>query len=275
MKFTTLMENTACREDLCAAHGLSLYIETPNHKILFDMGPSAQFAENAAALGVDLAEVELAFLSHGHFDHSGGLEAFLEKNTTAPVYLHKTAFGPYFAGTGEERRYIGIDQALHRYDTRFVGTDGIFRMDDELTLFSGVPDEFGAMEASATLCFEKEPGVDVPDDFRHEQNLLITAEGKAVLVSGCAHRGIVNIIRKAETLLGRRLDAVISGFHLFQLKEGDEASDELIKRTAEALLPGDTVYYTGHCTGDYAFEALKAILGPRLYRLSGGARWEL
>ena len=114
-----------------------------------------------------------------------------------------------------------------------------------------------------------------PDDFRHEHNLLITAEGKTVLVSGCAHRGIVNIIRKAEALLGRRPDAVLAGFHLFQLKEGDDASNELIKRTAEALLPGDTVYYTGHCTGDYAFEALKTILGPRLCRLSGGQGGEL
>ena len=93
MKFLTLMENTACREDLCAGHGLSLYIETTKHKILFDMGPSGAFAENAEALGVDLKQVDVAFLSHGHFDHSGGMEAFLKGNETAPVYLHKGAFG--------------------------------------------------------------------------------------------------------------------------------------------------------------------------------------
>lgn len=274
MKFTTLMENTACRDDLCAGHGLSLYIETPKHKLLFDMGPSAAFADNAAALGVDLTQVDLAFLSHGHYDHSGGLEAFLQKNPAAPLYLHKGAFGSYWSTAGE-RHYIGVDQTLRRYVRRFIETDGTYKIDEELTLFDDVPDEFGALGASAALVFEKEPGVDVPDDFRHEQNLLITAEGKTVLVSGCAHRGIVNIIRKAEALLGRRPDAVIAGFHLFQFKEGDEVSDALIKRTAEALLPGDTLYYSGHCTGDYAFDALQHILGTRLRRISGGSSIEI
>ena len=84
-----------------------------------------------------------------------------------------------------------------------------------------------------------------------------------------------NILNEAKKRLGRLPDVTFGGFHLFQLKEGDEASNELIKRTAEALLPGHTVYYTGHCTGDYAFEALKTILGPRLCRLSGGQGGEL
>ena len=184
MKFLTLIENTACREDLCAGHGLSLYIETPKHKILFDMGPSAAFTENAAALNVDLTQVDVAFLSHGHFDHSGGMEAFLKANETAPVYLHKGAFGSYWSAAGGDRRYIGVDPALRQYASRFTETEGTYKIDEELTLFDAVPDEFGAMGASASLRFEPEPGSDIPDDFRHEHNLLITAEGKTVLCTG-------------------------------------------------------------------------------------------
>ena len=92
MKIITLLENGACDAALGSAHGLSLYIETPKHRILFDMGPDEQFLSNAEKLGVDLREVDLAILSHGHYDHGGGLEAFCKRNPTAKIYLRKGAF---------------------------------------------------------------------------------------------------------------------------------------------------------------------------------------
>ena len=270
MKIITLLENTSCGEEFAHAHGLSIYIETKKHKLLFDMGPSPDFAANAEKLGVDLKAVDLAVLSHGHFDHAGGLETFLHINVSAPVCIHDGAFGSYWSEAGGSREYIGVDQNLKAYRDRFAQTRGVVVIDDELTLFDGVADEFGGLGASAMLKFDREDGTSVPDDFRHEQNLLITEDGKAVLVAGCAHRGIVNIIRKAEVLLGRELDAVIAGFHLFQLTAGDPNSDALIRRTGEALAEGRCVYYTGHCTGEYAFEILHEILGQRLRRITGG-----
>ena len=275
MKTVTLLENTACCRDFAQDHGLSLYIETARHKILFDMGPSGDFAANADRLGVDLGAVDLAVLSHGHFDHAGGLGAFLQRNTAAPVCIHAGAFGSSWSERGGQRHYIGVDQALRSCRGRFAETKGVVVIDQELMLFDGVEDGFGAMGASAALKYEKTDGTSVPDDFRHEQNLLITEGDKAVLVAGCAHRGIVNIIRKAEALLGRELTAVVAGFHLFQLAAGDPEADALIARTAAALAPGRTVYYTGHCTGDYAFERLKEVLGDRLCRITGGQGFEI
>lgn len=109
MKIVTLLENTACREGLRAAHGLSLYIETPRHKLLFDMGPNEDFLANAGALGVDLTAVDLAVLSHGHYDHGRGLAAFCRCNDHAPVYIHSDAFGAFYAlDEGGEPRYIGL-----------------------------------------------------------------------------------------------------------------------------------------------------------------------
>ena len=94
MKVVTLMENTVCREGFRCEHGLSLYLETGNHKILFDAGQSAAFAENAEKLGVDLSKVDFAVLSHGHYDHGGGLGKFLQIHPKAPVYVSRYAFEP-------------------------------------------------------------------------------------------------------------------------------------------------------------------------------------
>ena len=117
MKITTLLENGACGAELGSAHGLSLYIETPKHKILFDMGPDEQFLSNAEKLGVDLKAVDLAILSHGHYDHGGGLEAFCKLNDTAKIYLRQGAFGDYVALEEDgDLRDIGLDPALHQYE---------------------------------------------------------------------------------------------------------------------------------------------------------------
>ena len=109
-----------------------------------------------------------------------------------------------------------------------------------------------------------------PDGFSHEHNLIVREDGKAVVFGGCAHRGIVNIRDAAAKLLGREPDAVVSGFHLFNLTEGNEAGDALIRRTGEALKDGAAVYYTGHCTGDHACGILEDILGDRLHRITSG-----
>ena len=274
MKFVTLLENGACDAELGSAHGLSLYIETSKHKILFDMGPDEQFLSNAEKLGVDLKTVDLAILSHGHYDHGGGLEAFCKLNDTARIYLRKGAFGEFVALEEDgSLRYIGLDPALQKYADRLVFTDETLRLDEELLLFSDVPDAYGALSASGKL--KERQGMNLLQDcFLHEQDLLITAEGKTVLVSGCSHRGIVNILRSARALAGGEIGAMVGGFHLFQLEEGDPAADRLIEMIGTALLAGKTVYYTGHCTGDYAYEKLKTVLGDRLHRVLGGTRLE-
>ncbi|SFP47961.1 7,8-dihydropterin-6-yl-methyl-4-(beta-D-ribofuranosyl)aminobenzene 5'-phosphate synthase [Oscillibacter sp. PC13] len=275
IRVTTLLENTACREDLCHAHGLSLYIETPRHKILFDMGPNDDFLANAKALGVDLAAVDLAVLSHGHYDHGGGLAAFCRLNSRAQIYLHRAAFGAYYAREADGAlRYIGLPLGLEEFRDRFVLTGEETVIDRELTLFANPAAVFDIGSASAKLG-EKVGGELLPDAFRHEQSLLIQAAGKSVLVAGCAHRGAVNILAEARRRLGKDPDALFGGFHLFELAAGDPAADALIDATGEALLPGKTMYYTGHCTGAYAYERLSAVLGERLRPMTGGSVAEI
>ena len=162
--------------------------------------------------------------------------------------------------------------AWHDELTAFVKD---MRIDGELTLFDGVADRFGGLDASAALMERLTDGTFRRDEFAHEQDLLVTAEGKSILIAGCAHRGVVNIRNRAETLLGRPVDVIVGGFHLFELPPGDPDTDALIGRTARALTAGSTVFYTGHCTGEYAFEKMSAVLGGRLRRISCGSVTEL
>ena len=271
MKITVLLENTTCRDDLKCEHGLSLHVETARHSLLFDMGPNAMFLENAAALGVDVAGVDVAFLSHAHDDHSGGLELFCKRNETAPVYLQKEAWGEYYVVTPQKCKYIGLDKTLKKYAGRFRPVEGHTVLDEELQLFSdGMGSDYWS-HANDTLRERK--GGDYPrDEFRHEQDLIVTEGGRAVLFGGCAHRGVVNILRRAEELLGRAPDAVVAGFHLFNPSLGASEPRELVEAIARELAARpDTVYYPGHCTGQEAFDVLRETLGERLIAIHTGS----
>ena len=168
MKIWTLMENTTCREDLQAEHGLSLWLETGERQILFDAGQTDAFADNAEKLGVDLSRAELAILSHGHYDHSGGLPRFLQCNETAPVYLSRCAFEPHLNAANSD---IGLDPALLGHD-RLVYVDEELRLGPGLTLYSCNGWE-RAYETDPFGLTVLEDGVPRPEDFRHEQYLLV------------------------------------------------------------------------------------------------------
>lgn len=275
MKIVTLLENTSRRPGLAAARGLSLYVETAAHKLLFDMGPDASFLENAGALGVDLSAVDLAVLSHGHSDHGGGLAAFCEINQTARICLRREAMRPYFAVLpGQAPSYIGLPRMLATLSERFAFTGDCQELDGGLTLFSDVKDD-RSLRAVAPKLQERTGEGFRPDGFAHEQHLIVEENGKAALLAGCGHLGIVNILRAAERHLGRRPDVVFGGFHLFELKPDAPESEALIAATAAELQKGTTVYYTGHCTGDWAYERLRETLGDRLRPMDCGASAEL
>ena len=254
MKITVLTENTSVSDSFEAEHGLSLYIETGVCKILFDMGQTDMFARNAERLGISLEEVDVAVLSHGHYDHGGGLKRFLEINDKAPVYVSRHAFGDYYNGC---EKYIGLDKAL-KESGRLIFTDDEYKISDSLTLYSCNEKEkvydFGSFGLN-TL----ENGAFFPDPFLHEQYLLIEENDKRVLVSGCSHKGIINITEWF------RPDVLVGGFHFSSLP-----LDETLKTHAEYLSGFDTDFYTCHCTGLGQYEFMKRLM-PRLHYLSTGS----
>lgn len=274
MEICCLLENHG-KNDCLGEHGLSLLLHWEGHALLFDMGASARFLENAARMGEDVADVEAAVLSHGHYDHGGGLAAFLAHSAQAPVYVRAEAFGQRgsLRPTGEMAQ-IGLDPAL-RENPRLRLLEENAEILPGALLFADVPHAAPLPQANGVL-FCREGGSWAQDPFPDEQNLLLRAEGKTVLVTGCAHRGIVNIVRRARELAGGGLDAVIGGFHLSNPRTGVCEPEETLQGVLDCFAEqADTRFYTGHCTGDAAFARLQAALPGRVFPLWSGARIEV
>lgn len=262
MKIVNLMENTEGVLGLHTEHGLSFYIETPKHKILVDAGATGAFAENAGKLGVDLSGVDIAVLSHGHYDHSGGLETFAQINPKAPIYMRANAVDDFYHVTKEERRYIGISAKVKSLPQNIFVT-GDIRIDGELGLFTNVKGR--RCWPSGNLELKKlENGEFVQDDFSHEQYLVISESGEDVLISGCAHNGILNILDCYRERYGKNPGKVISGFHMMKKQGFTDADVAEIEQTAKELATMDTHFYTGHCTGTDAYDIMKKIMGDKL-----------
>ena len=259
MKLTVLTENTACREDLTAEHGLSLYIEACGKKILFDSGASAAFAQNAETLGVDLSGVDLMILSHGHYDHGGGIRKFLELNETAPVYLHKNAFAPCVSAAGA---YIGIDKTLRNCD-RLHFVSGKLQLAPGLWLYDCNRRKRYVPVTPYGLGLRRKNTMQ-PENFLHEQYLLIEEAGKKICISGCSHKGIENIVKWFSP------DILVGGFHFMRLED-----TAVLQEKADTLLKSNAVFYTGHCTGQMQFSVLKERMGDRLFAIPTGTVLEV
>lgn len=260
MRVVTLIENTTSREALTAEHGLSLYIETGNRRILFDAGESGAFADNAAALGVDLQTVDCAILSHAHHDHGNGLVRFLEINDHAPIYMHRRAAEPHYNGT---EKYIGIAKEL-------IGHPRIIPTGDTLVLGCGM--QLCTCNALASGCPASARGMTVKcgedflqDSFDHEQYLVIEENEKRIVISGCSHKGILDIVKWLEP------DVLIGGFHFAKL-DPDGEDRAFMEDAARQLLARECVYYTGHCTGQAAFDFLKKRMDEKIQAIPAGTQ---
>jgi 7,8-dihydropterin-6-yl-methyl-4-(beta-D-ribofuranosyl)aminobenzene 5'-phosphate synthase len=278
MRITTLIENHGAREDegLQAEFGLSLHVELGETRILFDTGATGAFAGNASRLGTDLSAVDLVVLSHHHFDHGGGLAAFLERNSRAPIYLKRPVDGAQYARVfGLFSRYVGIDQGLlESHEERFVFVDrfaevapGWFIVPDVLRLHP-------RPKGNRFLYLRTRRGWE-RDDFDHELILVARDADGIVIFTGCSHGGILNMIRTvADRFPGAPIKAVIGGFHLLgapPFRAMGLGKKQIAELGRKLLAYPGTAYHTGHCTGDRAFRALKRIMGERLNAIHTGS----
>lgn len=263
MYIAILMEDTYGRPQCECEHGLSLYIETKHHRILMDTGATNKTWENARRLGVDLSVIDTVVLSHGHYDHSGGMTALRKINRDAVIYIQKTALLDYYHG----ERYIGIDKEIGELPNVHI-LSGDRKIDGEISLFTGITGRKFWPQSNLGLSMRVD-GVDKQDEFAHEQCLVIQ-EDKKILVSGCAHNGILNILDRYQEIYGDSPDMVISGFHMMKKGSYTEEEKETILKTAEELKERDTIFYTGHCTGQMAIDLMKPIMQDKLIQMHCG-----
>ena len=279
MEITVLIENLG-PETLACEHGLSVHIQYEGHSILLDAGSTGAFADNARALGVDLESMELAVLSHGHYDHADGLRAFFAANDHAPLYIRKGAREGYFSMRGgTQPRFVGIHRDICRdYDHRMVEVDGVYPLMDGVWLVGNPTPEANTERAQHLY---KKVGEDafVEDDFSHEHSLVLEGEKGLVVFNSCCHAGAANIAGHiAKTFPGKPIAALLGGFHMMGATGTDSinCSADYIKQVAQAFKRLDIGrIYTGHCTGTPAFDLLNEELGDRLAYMKTGERISL
>jgi 7,8-dihydropterin-6-yl-methyl-4-(beta-D-ribofuranosyl)aminobenzene 5'-phosphate synthase len=266
MHLVTLVENTTRREDLIAQHGLSLYLVSHGKQILFDMGQDKTFHHNAVKLGIDISDIDYAILSHGHYDHCGGLSIFLQYNSSAPIYLGSGCDKLFYSERPEKYRYIGLDNnLLKENEGRFHWVAKSCEVDSGIHLISDFHMGESRPGGNRGLLI-REGGKYNPDPFAHEILLVICEPDGIILATGCGHSGILNMVLAAKKYFpNMHIKAVIGGFHLI-----GESRQEIERIAYKLLELGCARVITGHCTGEDAIHIMNEILGDRLDHLHTG-----
>jgi 7,8-dihydropterin-6-yl-methyl-4-(beta-D-ribofuranosyl)aminobenzene 5'-phosphate synthase len=272
-QITVLVENTAQDRGLLAEHGIAFWIQIGSQCVLFDTGQGLVLMSNAFRLGIQLADVDAIVLSHGHYDHTGGLNDLLRGNRSADVYVHPDALKAKYArnedGTCQE---IGvppnIDETLLRRRKQLVPTDKPTALPNGLMVTGPIPRSTDFEDTGGP--FFHDPEFQQPDLLWDDQSVFFdTAQGTVVLL-GCAHAGVINTLRYVRQLTGQRaLHAVLGGMHLAG------APPERIRRTIEEFRELDIAYFgPAHCTGRVATAALWDAFPDRCVSCHVGSRFE-
>jgi 7,8-dihydropterin-6-yl-methyl-4-(beta-D-ribofuranosyl)aminobenzene 5'-phosphate synthase len=271
LNITTLSENTAGIPSLLAEWGLSILVETDEANVLLDTGQSISAGYNAGLYGVDLSKVDKIAISHGHFDHTGGLEQVLRlMRKEIEIIGHPDMWAAKYArGAGDSMRYIGVPfqrEELESLGARFHLTKEPVKITDNIMTTGEVPMVTEFEEIEPNRFFVKEGSGWQPDEILDDLSLIIKTELGLVVLLGCAHHGIINNLYHAQQVTGvKQIHMVIGGCHLIG------ASEERIALTIAALRELDVQRVgVSHCTGMQASAMIAQELGDRFFFNNAG-----
>lgn len=257
LKITTLIEDNPSTDlNLLYEHGLSLYIETDEINILFDTGKSGNFIENAEKLHINLNDTKYVILSHGHYDHSGGFEKFVDKfKTSFTLIVGKGFFNKKYKYVDETYKYIG-----NYFNEEFVKqnnitikhvNEDIFYITKNVMVFTNFK-KYNDFEVINDKFKIKKDGNYMLDDFSDEIVLGVKTDKGLVVILGCSHIGVVNILETITKRTGISIYGIVGGTHLI------EADELRLKKTIEFLKKKQIqIYGISHCTGEIATKEFK------------------
>lgn len=265
MRITLVVDNLA-KADLKSEHGLSFLVETDNGHLLFDTGQSDAWLHNLLALGRKPDEIKATAVSHGHYDHTGGLARALKVLVDSEFYAHPACFQPKYAQSNGEKRYIGMPPEVVSRQSAFTLKSSAQEVMPGVTLSGEIP-----LRVEVELSGRFVTGCDklVQDTFVDEQCVVVQNDGRAAVLVGCAHRGLENNVLAAMDATGsERIDLLAGGFHL------GGAGRERLESLAGFLSGMDVARIACcHCTGIDAYEYLRSSLGSRVTLARAGVSW--
>ena len=272
---TTLVEDTASAAGLSGEHGLSFWVEYGNQRILFDTGQSDLLVENAKFLGVNLAKTEAIVLSHGHYDHTGGLAAVLNIAPRAILCVHPAALRPKFARKGTETRAIGMSDSTrevvraHAQDERVVWTEEPAKVMPGLFVTGRIPRNTDFEDVGGA--FYVDENCETADTLPDDQAMFFDTPRGLVVLLGCSHAGVVNTLNYIVKLSGdKHIDSVVGGMHLLS------ASQDRIERTVNVFRKHNVQNIgLAHCTGTNAAQEIHNAFPGRCFTCSTGSRVRL
>lgn len=275
LRLTILCENSVGRPlGLIGEHGFACHLETPSGNYLFDTGGGLGIETNARLLNLDLTALKGIILSHGHYDHVGGLPKVLAQTGPIDVFAHPDLFKPRFSLGETENRAIGVPNSrkeLEQLGARFLFSKAPVELTPQLTISGEIPRVTDFEIGDPKLCCTGDSNSLHPDPLADDLSLLIKTEQGTSVLLGCAHAGLINILEYARALTEQQdLHTVVGGTHLMFY------DDIQFRRTLERL-DGYRIARLGaaHCTGLPQAASLSAHFGNRFFFASVGCTLEV